>query len=233
MKAKSLIIVFILPLLFGFAAYKSLPNSDDTPVALVKKIIKNVTYKKAGQDDWATARTGLPLVNGEEVKTGSNSLALILFTDGSGLLKVQPNSILKVYGEFENKKINKNTFIDKGSVGFDVNKQEDEEFKFTTPTAVASVRGTEGLFEVADNGESVMVLKSGSVELQTKTGKKVTLTAGNTAVFDLEGNATVAPSTEDDKKRLGQATTLTTRKVIMKTNTGDEIIIEYFSGDNK
>jgi ferric-dicitrate binding protein FerR (iron transport regulator) len=114
-----------------------------------------------------------------------------------------------------------------------VNKQADEEFKFTTPTAVASIRGTEGLFEVADNGESVMVLKTGSVELQTKTGKKVTLTAGNTAVFDLEGNATVTPSTEDDKKKLSQATSLTTKKVIIKTSTGEEITVEYFSGENK
>jgi hypothetical protein len=233
MKSKSLIIFLILPLMLGYAAVGSIPNPEDTPVALVKKIVKNVTFRKAGQDDWATAKTGLPLNNGEEVKTGANSLALILFTDGSGLLKVQPNSILKVYGELDNKKINKNTFIDKGSVGFDVNKQADEEFKFTTPTAVASIRGTEGLFEVADNGESVMVLKTGSVELQTKSGKKVTLTAGNTAVFDLEGNATVTPSTEDDKKKLSQATSLTTKKVIIKTSTGEEITVEYFSGENK
>lgn len=232
MKAKSLLIVFILPLLFGFASDKNSSYPEDTPVALVKKIVRNVDYRKVGQDDWATARTGLPLSNGEEVRTASNSLALILFTDGSGLLRVQPNSVLKVYGDFADKKMNKNTFIDKGTVGFDVKKQEDEEFKFTTPTAVASIRGTEGLFEVADNGESVMILKTGSVELQTKTGKKVTLTQGNTAVFDLEGNVTITPSTENDKKKLGQATSLSTKKVIIKTNIGD-VMVEFFSGENK
>lgn len=232
MRAKSLIIVFILPLMFGFASDKNSSKPGDTPVALVKKIVKNVDYRKSSEDDWATAKTGLPLNNGEEVRTAANSLALILFTDGSGLLKVQPNSILTIHGEIVNNKMNKDTFIEKGAVGFDVNKQADDEFKFTTPTAVASIRGTEGLFEVADNGVSVMVLKSGSVELQTKTGEKVTLTAGNTAVFDLEGNATIAPSTEDDKKKLDQATNLSTKKVIIKTKTGEEIMVEYFSGQN-
>ncbi len=233
MKAKSLMIVFILPLLFGFASDKNSAKSGDTPVALVKKIIKNVDFRKNAESDWEIARTGLPLNNGGEVRTATNSFALVLFTDGSGLLKVQPNSVLKVYGEFANKRMNKNTLIDKGTVGFDVNKQEDEEFKFTTPTAVASIRGTEGVFEVAENGESIMILKSGSVELQTKTGKKVTLTAGNTAVFDLEGNATVTPSTEDDKNKMSKATSLTTKKVRIKTSTGEEIMIEYFSDENK
>lgn len=233
MKAKSLMIVFILPLLFGFASDKNSFKPGDTPVALVKKIIKNVDFRKSAESDWEIARTGQPLNNGGEVRTAANSIALVLFTDGSGLLKVQPNSILTVRGEFVNKKMNKDTFIEKGTVGFDVNKQEDEEFKFTTPTAVASIRGTEGVFEVAENGESIMILKSGSVELQTKTGKKVTLTAGNTAVFDLEGNATVTPSTEDDKNKMSKATSLTTKKVRIKTSTGEEIMIEYFSDENK
>jgi hypothetical protein len=227
MKAKNLLAMLIIPLLFGFASEKqSLPG--DTPVALVKKIILDVTYKKAGQSDWEVAKTGLPLMDKEQVKTGPKSLALILFTDGSGLLRVRENSILNIYGTSNNKKMDKNTVINQGSVQFEVNKQEDEEFKFTTPTAVASIRGTEGLLDVADNGESKMVLQSGNVELITKSGQKVTLTAGNTAVFDLSGDAKIYPSTDADKKQLSQAKSLNTKKVKISTKSG-EVDIEYFS----
>lgn len=232
MRITRISLLAIILLSFTFAAYKIFPEGEDSPVALVKKIIKNVDYRKSNQSDWETAKTGLPLYNGQQVRTETKSVALILFTDGSGLLRVGENSVLNVYGQRDNKKLNKNTYIDKGSVGFDVNKQEDEEFKFTTPTAVASIRGTTGLFDVFENGESTMILEKGSVDLQSKTGKKVILTSGNTARFDLQGNATVVPSSDEDKKRLEQSKSLSTKKVIIKTKFGD-VEVEYFSDNNK
>jgi len=232
MRTKIFVYVFVLPLLLGFASDRNFPNSGDTPVALIKKIVKNVQYAKINQNLWEEAKTGLPLNSGEKVKTGSKSIALILFTDGSGLLNVRENSILTINSKLENKKLNKDTFIEKGTVSFEVNKQEDEEFKFTTPTAVASIRGTTGLFDVLENGESKMILETGSVELFSKSGKKVTLTAGNTVVFDLAGNANVYPSTDDDKKKLGSAKSLNTKKVKIKTENG-EVDVEFFSDDNK
>jgi hypothetical protein len=229
MKAKKFLILLIIPLLLGFASENKSPLSGDTPVALVKKIVKDVFYKKtAEQTDWERAKTGLPLKDGEQVKTDSKSLALILFTDGSGLLRVRENSIVNVYGTANNKRMDKNTVINRGEVQFEVNKQQDEEFKFTTPTAVASIRGTEGLFNVADNGDSKMILENGNVELTTKTGKKVTLTAGNTAVFDQSGEAKIYSSTQADKEQLSKAKSLNTKKVKINTNSG-EVEIEYFS----
>ena len=107
MKRKILLIAFCLPLLVGFVSDKNTSIPSDTPVALVKKIILDVTYKKLGQSDWEEAKTGQPLKDGEEVKTGPKSLALILFSDGSGLLRVRENSILHIYGKRENNKLNK------------------------------------------------------------------------------------------------------------------------------
>ncbi len=45
------------------------------------------------------AKTGVPLKNGEQVKTGYKSLALVLFTDGTGLLRVRENSTMYIYGK--------------------------------------------------------------------------------------------------------------------------------------
>jgi hypothetical protein len=232
MRAKNLIFTLILPFILGFNSDKISEPGDDTPVALVKKIVKDVTYKKGG-NDWEEAKTGLPLKNGEDVRTGSKSLALILFTDGSGLLRVRENAILNIYGEKNGKKLNKNTVVNKGLIGFDVNKQaEDEEFKFTTPTAVASIRGTAGFLEVDENKNLTFSLESGSSELQSLTGEKLgTVTAGNTAKMDDKGNFSITPTSDADKKKNEQTRTLTTKKITIMTNKG-AVVIEYYTSGN-
>lgn len=233
MRAKRLIFIFILPIVFGFTSDNIFKSIDDTPVALVKKIIKDVTYKKAGVSDWEDAKTGLPLKDGEEVKTGSKSLALILFSDGSGLLRVRENAILHIYGAKEEKNLNKNTFIEKGLIGFDVKKQGDEEFKFTTPTAVASIRGTAGFIDVDDNNTTTLSLESGTVEFESTKGEKKsgTVTGGNTATIDFEGIIKINPATEEDKKKNDQTRLLNTKKVIIKTNRGT-VVLDYYTSGN-
>jgi len=233
MKAKSLIFIFILPIVFGFTSDNIFKSVDDTPVALVKKIIKDVTYKKVGVTDWEDAKTGLPLKDGEEVRTGSKSLALILFSDGSGLLRVRENAILHIYGAKDGKNLNKNTLIEKGLIGFDVKRQADEEFKFTTPTAVASIRGTAGFLDVDDKNTTTLSLESGTVEFVSTKGEKKsgTVTGGNTAKIDSEGNININPTSVEDKKKNDQTRSLTTKKVIIKTNRGT-VVVEYYSSGN-
>ncbi len=233
MRAKSLIFIFILPIVFGFTSDKVLKSVDDTPVALVKKIIKDVTYKKAGVSDWELAKTGLPLKNDEEVRTGSKSLALILFSDGSGLLRVRENAILHIYGAKDGKKLNKNTDIEKGLIGFDVKRQGDEEFKFTTPTVVASIRGTSGFVDVDDNKNTTFFLESGTVEIESRKDEKKsgTVTGGNTAKIDSEGNIIINPNSDEDIKKNDQTRSLTTKKVFIKTNRGT-VVLEYYSSGN-
>ncbi|MCX6171072.1 MAG: FecR family protein [Ignavibacteriales bacterium] len=234
MKAKSLIIIFIIPFLLGFNSGKKSTPSSDTPVALVKKIVIDVTYKKGGQSDWDAAKTGLPLNDGDQVKTGPKSLALIIFTDGSGLLRVRENAILNVYGKSENKKLNKNTVLNKGTIGFEVNKQEDEEFKFTTPTAVASIRGTDGSLEVDDNNSTIIRLDKGKLDFQSLKGdkKEGSLTEGNTARIDNSGNISINPQTQADKDKNSSIKNTNTKKVKIKTKLGD-VEIEYYSSENK
>lgn len=234
MRAKNLLPVLLFPLLIGFTSDENLPLPDDTPVALVKKIVKDVTYKKTGQSDWEVAKTGSPLNDGEQVKTGSKSLALVLFTDGSGLLRVRENAILNIYGKRNNKQIDKNTYIDKGLIGFEVNKQENAEFKFTTPTAVASIRGTLGFIEVGMDSSTTISLEKGSVEFQSLRGNRGngTVTGGNTARIDPLGNVNLNPASEGDKNKNSTTRQLTTKKVKIKSPLGN-VEIEYYSSGNR
>jgi hypothetical protein len=102
---KLIITVLGVFLLTGFSTEKNITSSSDSPIVQVKKIIKDVTFRaNHDQPDWGKAKVGLILSDGGQVKTGSSSLALVHFIDGSGLLRVRENSILNIYGKSENKK---------------------------------------------------------------------------------------------------------------------------------
>lgn len=222
---------------FGFFGYA--PSDSDTPIALIKKIIKEVTQREDESSDWELAETGERLFDGQEVKTGHKSMALILFTDGSGLLRVRENSIANIYGEQKGKTINKNTFVQEGSVGFDVKKQEeDEEFKFTTPTVVASIRGTAGLVQVEKLSEGLqgeeasfrttVIVEKGNVEVQSLVGDKQTLNvnSGESAVVDPTGNINIQNISTSQLNDLKKSKIDETKKIRIKTKDG-VLEIEY------
>lgn len=207
-------------------------SQSDKPVALVKKVVKIVDYNKGSETDWESAKTGTPLIDGGQVKTGPKSLALVLFTEGS-LLRVRENSILNIYGSKEGNKVKRNTVMQKGTLGFDVKKQGDDEFKFTTPTAVASIRGTDGLI-FCDSTVTRVYLNGGELYIEsttdpTKNGKIV---GGEKISMDQDGNVVKTELTEDDKKAVEQAKTQSIKKIIIKTPNGD-LQIEYYSSDQK
>lgn len=229
MKAnKNLIMPVFIILLSSFITGAYLLSNDDTPVALIKKIVKDVTFKQSDETDWELAKTGVPLQDGQEVKTGTKSLALILFTDGSGLLRVRENSILHIYGEKEADKLNKNTFLQRGQLGFQVSKQEDEQFKFTTPTVVASIRGTGGYIDVENENSTTIVCETGLIELEATGGTRETgsLAGGNAANINSNGNITINPMTQNQQDQLKKNKQTDTKKIIIKTKEGD-IEIEY------
>jgi hypothetical protein len=124
--------------------------------------------------------------------------------------------------------MSKNTFIDKGVVGFEVNKQaEDEEFKFTTPTVVASIRGTEGFIEHNDiDTTSTIFLNTGSATFQTLSGEEGTIGSGNTLKVKKDGSYSLSSSTAEDSTRFKSSKSTTTKQVIIRTKDGD-IKIEY------
>lgn len=228
-KRKNLLIAFVVFLFIGFSIEKNTQMPASSPVVQVKKIIKDVTYFAGSeQSNWEKAKVGLAIGDGGKLKTGSSSLALIQFIDGSGLLRVRENSILNIYGKAKNKKLNKNTFIEKGIVGFVVNKQaEEEEFEFSTPTVVASIRGTEGFIEHNNvDTTSTLFLNTGFASFKTFTGQEGSITSGNTLFVNKDGTFMLKKSTEEDSTKFQSSKVTSTKQIIIKTKDGD-IRIEY------
>lgn len=56
----------------------------------------NVSIQRAGKSGWELAEAQAPVFNGDFIKTGSDGMAELLFSDGS-LLTVAPNSLLEVH----------------------------------------------------------------------------------------------------------------------------------------
>lgn len=202
----------------GFVVQKN----NETPIALIRKIIKDVSYKTIDASDWEAGKTGTPLQSGEQVKTGFKSLALVLFTDGTGLLRIRENSILYIYGDRDGKKINKNTFIEKGLVGFDINKQDAEEFKFTTPTAVAAIRGTSGYVEVGSDSSTTIVCEHGKIEVQSLVGekRKAVVEGGGALSIRPDGQIIQGEISTGQENKFSKTKKTKVRKISIETEQG-------------
>ena len=210
---------------FGFIQQEE----DKTPIALIKKIVKEVSYKQIDAEDWAKAKTGVPLKNGEQVKTGFKSLALVIFTDGTGLLRVRENSTMYIYGKRDGEQLNKNTFIQKGLIGFDVNKQEVEEFKFTTPTAVAAIRGTAGYVEVGNDSSTTIVCDHGKIEVESLVGEKgkAFVEGGEALSIQKDGQILKGIISTEQKSKFNKSKKTKLKKLLIETEEGT-IELEFY-----
>jgi hypothetical protein len=139
-------------------------------MALVFKIVQDVT-KKTSTADWTKALKGENLSSGDQVKTGTHSLAIVKFLDNS-ILRVREQSVLTVSGEGSRGSQVRTIQINAGAFGFDVKKQkQNEQFRLTSPTSVASIRGTKGTWS-GGRGNDTLVVVEGLVNLRNSVSNK-------------------------------------------------------------
>lgn len=190
---KNLIVKFVLLIFFAVTAIHFMP--DRSPIALFW-IIKNKVEKK-DVSNWVIAKKGEVIYSGDLVRTDDQSFALIKFNDAS-TLRVGPKAEVEVYGE----KIPASAHVNSGVVSFDIKKREKDHFEFTTPTSVASIRGTEGVLRVGIGGEDFLSIIKGLVVFTNNLSKKsVEVSDGQTAESKRDGSIFVRPSTSDDLKQ--------------------------------
>lgn len=215
--------------LIAFAAVIFLTAFNIPPasaVALIVKVVQDVTFKKI--DEWEKAKAGDVLEAGNEVKTGKKSLAIVKFMDNS-VIRVRENSILRISTDKKDKSLTRSAIIDEGKLGFEISKQlENEEFRFITPTAVASIRGTAGFFSVTPEGETMLIVSEGEVDVSATLGVKQSgsVTSGKAVIINTEGVVEIADATEEQLKHSSTINNPDIKNIRVKTNKG-EIIIEY------
>lgn len=200
MKKMIFISASLIILSFALSGYYMI--ADDS-VAIFTKVYNDVQVKPE-KGEWYAAKRAGALKNGDNIKTGDGANAVVKFMDGS-ILRVRPKSELVVYSERSGSKIDKQISVDVGTIGFDVRKRKDEAFRFTSPTSVASIRGTAGGYST-DDAADILTILTGLGELENKvTGQKVNVASGQTGELNKKtGQMETRTSTASDQNSASQ-----------------------------
>jgi len=172
---------------------------DLKPIAMIMKVIQEDVSRKTPTSDWQKAKRGDPLASKDMVRTGVGSFAVVKFNDNT-LLKIRPNSVITIFGEIAQSTFSKSVDLSKGSVDFDVAKQRaKEKFEFTTPTSVASIRGTNGRFQTDSDSTDYLFINSGLAELlNLVTNQSLQVAGGQVGISHKSGLIEVRVMTHDE-----------------------------------
>jgi len=139
-------------------------------VALMIKTSGAVEVNKSTNGDWQMASKGTRLDAGNQVRTGEESLAALVFVDDKSLLKVRDNSTVTINGKREKNRISKTIVMEAGQLWVKVTKGQTN-FRVETPSGVAAVKGTEFYGILDDAGNFFIFCTDGIVELFNRLGR--------------------------------------------------------------
>jgi len=140
-------------------------------VAAISSMKGNVQIRAANIRKYDSAYKGQMIRTGDWIKTDKNVFVAIIFLDGSNV-KIQSNTEIEIKSSrITAKELKTQMYIAEGQAWSKVSKQKNGEFKIKTPTAVASVKGTEFDVEFDDLAESTtLIVLEGSVEFGNDLG---------------------------------------------------------------
>ena len=159
--------VLILILLIG----GNLLIGEARVVAAISSMKGNVKIRSANQRKFDTAYKAQMIRTGDWLKTDKNVFVAIVFLDGS-IVKIQSNTEIEIKSSrITAKELKTQMYISEGQAWSKISKQNNGEFKIKTPTAVASVKGTEFDIDFDDMSESTsLVVLEGEVEFGNELG---------------------------------------------------------------
>tara|TARA_B100001094_G_scaffold284326_1_gene297743 strand:+ start:1397 stop:2068 length:672 start_codon:yes stop_codon:yes gene_type:complete len=172
-------------------------GSSKVAIAIKAKGDVSVTLK--GLSTPQVLKPGTPLSNQDRIKTGKNGFIALMYLDDKTVVKMLDNSDMTIMGDRSGKKINKSLDIKYGRVAANVMPQKGKEFRVSTPTSVASVKGTELAIESDPSTGDSFTLIEGLIEVTNSiTGESTEVQEGETAMSTPDGSLNVAMTTSDD-----------------------------------
>jgi hypothetical protein len=186
---------------------------DAQGMALVIKTVKSVESREK-QTSWKSVKRGDQLNSGSQVKTGAESFSILKFVDGT-VIRVQENTEIMVRGDKDTKsgKMDKGVDLNLGRIGFNVKKRPDEQFRFSSPTSVASIKGTAGV-----RGVDFLLILEGSAEMSLPNGSG-TKQVGAGQIAEVKNGVIEVRQATQDEINVG-------KKGIADTGTG-KVIIDF------
>lgn len=188
MTAARSLAALLVGLLFAAAALAQ--KASDPNKALVVDLKGDVSAKAA--DGSAVAVTkGVELAKGQQLTTGVDSEAKLAFADGSVMVVSEMSQLLVADLLTSGSRSQVAVQLKMGEVAAQVNPKHafQTDFKITTPTGTASVRGTE-IRQVSYHPArgTEVALKSGSLLVENNNGQQTSMQSGDTSRVDNQGN---------------------------------------------
>lgn len=171
--------------LLGFLAGDVALCQNNNDVAIILKSKGDVKVRKEKSKNWNSGNQGLRLDSGDILKTQENSLAAIMFTDDKSLLKVRDNSTLAIRGIRTNRSIAKKISCKIGNFWINAT-QQNTKMVVETPSGMAAVKGTEFYGIVDAEGNTLIIVIEGVVQLLNKLGE-VLVRAGQSGKLTKNG----------------------------------------------
>ena len=185
-----------MPVILALALLSGGFRPASTPIALIMKAVPEVA-KKNGASDWAAAGKSDQLLSGDKVRTGAKGLAILKFLDRS-IVRVRERSEVTLTTDPSGTPTAKIVDLRQAVIGFDIRKQVNEQFRFTSPTSVASIRGTQGKFTDHDSNDTLVVVE-GLVNLKNQVSNtEKDIPAGYIGFSGADGTLGSRPATPEE-----------------------------------
>jgi len=204
---KKTVVICVLVLLGVLSLGQKTQQDKKDISAYIVKVIRDVNMKSP-TTGWQKAIPLSKLKSGYEVQTDKGSLAMILFADQSKLI-LREKSIVTIKGEVQGKEIlSRSVHMDRGNMIFNVKKAETEQFRFSSPISVASIRGTEGGYNTGSNAD-LFTIASGLAEFTNSiSGRSTSVSTGNTGVADSTGDLKVRKANKKELDNIASGSAL-------------------------
>ena len=171
--------------------------SSKVAVAIKVKGEASVTYKESNLVQ--PLKSGSSLSDQDKVTTGENGFVALMYIDDKTVLKILGNSDLDILGKRSAAMINKSINIEYGKVSAAVTYQKGKEFRVSTPTSVASVKGTSFAIDSDPSAGDSFILLEGLIEVtNVVTGESTNVKKGETAISSNNGILSVNQTTQED-----------------------------------
>lgn len=224
-------------IIFAFVLCVALNSFAVDSVAIALKAKGDIELMRG--DNTTKVSSGEGLMNKDELESKDESFAVVKFIDGSSLVKLFPNSILTISAKEEDGKLNKKNTLKMGTIWAKVSKKTGM-FEVDTPNTVVSVKGTEFMVDVEEDGSTSVRVKDGEVNVKSKeTNQEKSVVPGEKAVINADGQIDVSrsadtnftdPTRDDSGTGSGASEVL---KVELKNADGEIQVIEIEFEDKR
>ena len=193
--------------------------------------------QKAGTGQWLPARKGLPIDQGDRLRTGQSAWCELLFKDGTFIkLEADSETAAETLQASASERVFSFSFLRGKALWMAAKLKKNVTSKFTvrTPSAVCAVRGTDFSIIVSTSGETSVGLYQGEVALSNEGGEK-TLLAGNEAAavpgeIALQARLSALMKAEEKRYRRVKGRVETLRK---RLAAREDFIDDYISRQEK